>query len=353
MGQLGIGFVSSSESAVDFMTPQRVESLSNKKIVEVRAGGYHSMALSATGSIFAFGCGVSGQLGSGAKDPQWTPEEVGKLPQKVMEVDCGQEHTAAITVMGELYVWGSSARGQLGLDHLDNEYSPRLVEPLKGRTLVQVKCGSFHLVVLSSRGKVYLCGNGLDGKLNYGKKFSLLEILQDTPCCRIGAGAESTMLLVGDPPVKPGTLKQCVHHDEDGNQIKMKNAAGVEFVLPRLDLAILIPKVPSGPVYKVNPNAKTPPDTPSDEDQEDDNDAANGGGATGTPAHPSEATSAPSAIAADANGKNKELKSEVEVEPSTHLATAVPTEGVNPLLAAMDDDDTADGKQQPEVTLSM
>ena len=48
-------------------------------VVQVAAGDYHSMALTATGELYAWGEGDSGQLGHGGKENLAVPRVVGGI----------------------------------------------------------------------------------------------------------------------------------------------------------------------------------------------------------------------------------------------------------------------------------
>jgi alpha-tubulin suppressor-like RCC1 family protein len=46
-----------------------------------------------------------------------------------------------LTDLGHLYMIGSNKKGQLGLDHLEAQGSPQLVDKLKEFQILQVSCG--------------------------------------------------------------------------------------------------------------------------------------------------------------------------------------------------------------------
>lgn len=58
------------------------------------------------------GRGESGQLGNMSYGDEPAPYFVTKIPDKVVEVACGEDHTLALTkTAGEVYVMGSNQRG--------------------------------------------------------------------------------------------------------------------------------------------------------------------------------------------------------------------------------------------------
>jgi alpha-tubulin suppressor-like RCC1 family protein len=42
------------------------------------------------------------------------PFYISKIPEKVHEIACGEEHTLVLTRTGEVFAMGSNIRGQLG-----------------------------------------------------------------------------------------------------------------------------------------------------------------------------------------------------------------------------------------------
>ncbi len=86
----------------------------------IAAGGFHSLALTASGLIYAFGRNTDGQLGNGAgtgsEKANTTPLPVA-LPgasAPAIGLAAGSAHSLAITASGALYAFGSNLDGQLG-----------------------------------------------------------------------------------------------------------------------------------------------------------------------------------------------------------------------------------------------
>ena len=83
----------------------------------VAAGGEHSLAVTSTGQLYAFGSNGYGQLGSAANvEPNPTPALV-TLPGAtgpVTEVAAGAEHSLAVTSTGQLYAFGNNPTASWG-----------------------------------------------------------------------------------------------------------------------------------------------------------------------------------------------------------------------------------------------
>jgi len=113
-GQLGRGDKSSSS------VPVRVGNASNWKIVN--ANGQNSFAINTNGQLFAWGMNNDGSLGLGTSGKSVnSPTQVGTATNwKTVSTSPDSQavhlgdHTLAITTTGELWAWGSAFAGQLG-----------------------------------------------------------------------------------------------------------------------------------------------------------------------------------------------------------------------------------------------
>lgn len=105
------------------------------------------MALSASGSVYAWGRGGFGQLGLGATDNTCRPAVVGGALSgvRVVQIAAGQRHSVALSSNNAVYTWGSGEQGQLGCGQVvDKQLSPRLVEGLPdGCAVLYVSSGKF------------------------------------------------------------------------------------------------------------------------------------------------------------------------------------------------------------------
>lgn len=111
-GQLGTGTISSASAVVQVVDPgDAPEPL--RHIMAVAAGGAHSLALSADGTVWAWGSGDHGQLGSGSTADSATPVQVSGL-SKVVAIAAGTTHSVAATADGTAWAWGGNDAGQLG-----------------------------------------------------------------------------------------------------------------------------------------------------------------------------------------------------------------------------------------------
>lgn len=78
------------------------------------------------------------------------------LRTKVISVAAANKHTAVISDSGEVFTWGCNKEGQLGYgtSNSASNYTPRVVESLKGKNLIKVAAAKYHTIVLGADGEV-------------------------------------------------------------------------------------------------------------------------------------------------------------------------------------------------------
>ena len=101
----------------------------------------HTLAIASDGNIWAWGDGAEGQLGQGTTVSHDTPVAI-SFPSGVSIVDvrAGGMHSLALSSTGEVYAWGDNAYGQVGNGTHTNQLTPAVV--LSG--VSQISAGSLH-----------------------------------------------------------------------------------------------------------------------------------------------------------------------------------------------------------------
>jgi alpha-tubulin suppressor-like RCC1 family protein len=110
--------------------------------VAVAAGGAHTVALLASGRVYACGLNDEGQTGSPRVDGGW--HCVPKVPYDVCNVSAGDSHSMACTSSGELWEWGAGRTTPVRID-LDAQ-------------VCSVSAGSQHSLALTTSGELYAWG---------------------------------------------------------------------------------------------------------------------------------------------------------------------------------------------------
>ncbi|KAG5052989.1 Ultraviolet-B receptor UVR8 [Glycine soja] len=205
----------SSSSSDDSLTafPCLVTLNPGIRIASVAAGGRHTLALSDTGLVWAWGYGGEGQLGLGSRirmvsTPHLVPcidssyyvkdrsatlargnmgseGQTFRIPGSyIKRIACGGRHSAVITVnsyvlileylsveltdAGALLTFGWGLYGQCGQGITDDELSPTCVSSLLGIHIEGIAAGLWHTVCTSADGDVYAFGGNQFGQLGTG-----------------------------------------------------------------------------------------------------------------------------------------------------------------------------------------
>ncbi|KAH1245916.1 putative E3 ubiquitin-protein ligase HERC4 [Glycine max] len=129
------------------------------------------------GCVYATGLNDFGQLGvSESKHYSVEPLCVFGEEKKVVQVSAGYNHSCAITVDGELYMWGKNTSVQLGLGKRAPNIVPlpTKVEYLNGINIKMAALGSDHSLAISDGGEAFSWGVGVSGRLGHGHESSIL-----------------------------------------------------------------------------------------------------------------------------------------------------------------------------------
>jgi hypothetical protein len=102
----------------------------DRPLPAVAAGAMHSLVLTESGEVYAWGDNEFGQLGLGDMVVRLTPTKVEGLP-KVKAVAAGYDHSLVLTESGEVYAWGWNDYGQLGLGDTEDRLTPTKVTDLR------------------------------------------------------------------------------------------------------------------------------------------------------------------------------------------------------------------------------
>ncbi|KAK1262600.1 Ultraviolet-B receptor UVR8 [Acorus gramineus] len=181
-GRLGLGIDS------DVCRPQLVESLSVHNVDYIACGEYHTCAISVSGDLFTWGDGAhnAGLLGHGTDVSHWIPKRVSGLLEglQVLSVACGTWHSALITSNGKLFTFGDGNFGALGHGDRESISYPKEVEFLSELKTIKVACGMWHSAAI------------VEGKVNGANSvYKRLFTWGDGDKYRLGLGDKETRLV--------------------------------------------------------------------------------------------------------------------------------------------------------------
>ncbi|MCA8837063.1 MAG: Ig-like domain-containing protein, partial [Proteobacteria bacterium] len=168
--------------------------------LQVSAGGAHSCATNVAGELHCWGSGSSGQTGQGgtptSTSVSTTPARVG-MATNWTQVSAGAAHTCALNTDDELYCWGESDSGRLGLGAVSADgASPAEVAAPTNTSWSQASAGSEHTCAITMTGALYCWGEGDSGRLGLGTdtadKTTPTQVGSDTDWVMVGTGEAHT-----------------------------------------------------------------------------------------------------------------------------------------------------------------
>lgn len=196
-GQLGTG-CSGSECAI----PVEVAGLPSG-VTQISAGGIFwgsALALTSSGHVYGWGYDNAGQLGTGCTSSQCaTPVEVAGLPSDITEVSEGGEHSLALTASGSVYAWGSNSDDQLGSQCTTSQCATPAAVTGLNYPAVAVSATLEDSYVVDS-GEVQGWGEDADDEVGSGGVTTATPVnLQSLPSGTLGVGGSAEQMAVIEP----------------------------------------------------------------------------------------------------------------------------------------------------------
>jgi alpha-tubulin suppressor-like RCC1 family protein len=169
-GYLGIG--SEDES---YHKPILNQYLNNEFVIDISCGARHSLVLTSSGEVYAWGCNELGVIGNGCNSDQLIPIKVkGFNDERVVMISCGWSYSMALTECGHVYSWGYNGFGQLGIGNAVHSNQPKFVKVIDDNEcnvfIVKISCGTNHSLLLSNDGYIYAFGRNNYGELGNQKE---------------------------------------------------------------------------------------------------------------------------------------------------------------------------------------
>jgi alpha-tubulin suppressor-like RCC1 family protein len=163
-GQIGDG------TAVDRSSPvQTVSGGTNWKQVSVSSS--HRAAIKTDGTLWLWGCGSSGALGTNSTTHRSSPVQTvsGGTDWRVVAVagtasSDANNHTIAIKTDGTLWSWGEASAGQMGNNSVVDRSSP--VQTISaGNNWKEISAALCRSAAIKTDGTLWLWGNNLGGPI--------------------------------------------------------------------------------------------------------------------------------------------------------------------------------------------
>lgn len=147
--------------------PTKMEILKGWDVRALACGAHHTVALTPE-DVISWGANSEGQCGQGERaETLWVkPRSIKPLQgMYVSQVVCGKYHTLCVTATSQVYAWGLNTSGQLGLNDALVRKSPAVVDALWAMPVQQLAAGDAHSAALTSNGFLFMWGSNEKGQL--------------------------------------------------------------------------------------------------------------------------------------------------------------------------------------------
>ncbi|KAM0004603.1 putative regulator of chromosome condensation 1/beta-lactamase-inhibitor protein II [Helianthus debilis subsp. tardiflorus] len=210
----------------------------SRKVVSIAAGEAHTLALTGDRSVYSWGRGTFGRLGTGSELDRLFPAKVEFIfnsrsdeTVKIVGVSAGSYHSLALSDDGSVWSWGHNTYGQLGVNG-ENSLVPSLVEGFHGINptdgsitksetqlkISSVKAGGNMSLAIDDLGSLWIWGNcPPQDTPNEGEEFSLLTTYTPMPVwhfhgqtvVKVACGSEHILALVSSGETHTGSDLVC------------------------------------------------------------------------------------------------------------------------------------------------
>ena len=163
-GRLGHGSGTAAGGAA--VEPAPVAFPGRLRVAVVALGKHHSLAATVgDGAVWAWGSNRDGRLGVPGVDSAPTPRRVpGLRGARVVGLAAANKHSVAVDASGRVWAWGGNALGQCGVGTTDGAAaapSPRRVDALAGVSITAVAAAKRHTLALAADGGVWSWGHAV------------------------------------------------------------------------------------------------------------------------------------------------------------------------------------------------
>ena len=183
------------------------------RVAFVAAGGDHSMAVTSTGSLYAWGSNRHRQLGlAGKSHAAPVLVAIGKnKPVGLAAVATSSAHTLAVSTTGTVYACGSNQHGQLGLGDTQDRRRFKRIRPFAPGKIAEAAAGPSTSAAVTENGELWTWGRGAHGCLGHGGEGDavaparVVAMSVDYPLQAVGAGSLPVYMQRAWPPENDAT----------------------------------------------------------------------------------------------------------------------------------------------------
>ena len=228
------GRTSQGMSGGNTLIPTKIELEENIK--NISCGSSHMCVLTKE-KIFMCGNNQNGRTGLGRSSGNNNRlVELEGLNEKIIKVSCGSTHTLFLSEKNNLYICGSNATGQTGLNTINgNTESPVLID---SNVIDILGCAS-HSLILKENNEIYTCGTNDNGRtglsLNSGNTLILTKIENIEKVDIICNSKNNLYLINKEESEKKIKTLMIIHEDLPDKNKFIEGVKGEYIVISRID----------------------------------------------------------------------------------------------------------------------
>ena len=173
----------------------------------IAAGYNHCAAISTQGKLYMWGRNNKGQIETKLEEIVITPQTITNraiTKNRIIAIALGKSHTLALTQSLDVYAWGSNEIGQLGISVPPTNkqfFTPTLIRSLVGKGVIKIACGSNHSCVVTLSGLLYTWGGNNNGQLGNSLEYKYqhipiaVSVLAEQCIINVAAGYDYTIAI--------------------------------------------------------------------------------------------------------------------------------------------------------------
>lgn len=178
-GELGDGTTNDSGKVIEITNNFNLPA--GRKITKIYAGWEQAFAIADDGTLYSWGNAGDGRLG---RDTTATPNTLPGVVNDVFDgniIDLATDsHTLVLTDTNRVYAWGFNDYGQLGIGNTNTVSGPQdITGSFNGDTIVQVEASSNGSFARTIDGRLYAWGQNDYGNLGFGEEINNVYVADE------------------------------------------------------------------------------------------------------------------------------------------------------------------------------
>jgi alpha-tubulin suppressor-like RCC1 family protein len=144
---------------------------------QIVSGKNHILQLTRDGYVFSYGASDFSVSGHGGSKVVTKPQLVKHLSDKrVVQIACGEYHSLVLTDRNDVYSWGRGYEGQLGVsESIEVATKPNYVKGFFGVPVIYIAAGAYYSLAITHENKLYGWGEARLGQLGLGVKTRMVR----------------------------------------------------------------------------------------------------------------------------------------------------------------------------------